>query len=361
KPSPLSELPIQYADYAHWERQTLTAEVLEEHLSYWRQKLAGISPISPLPTDRQRPQVQSFHGGLEKFKLNQNLIQKLTQLSQESGTTLFMTMLTAFFVLLYRYSGESDLIVGTGIANRNRVEIEPLIGVFANVLALRCQCSDDSSFTELLSQVKQTTQEAYKHQDLPFEKLVEELSPERKLSYNPLVQVIFSFTDVPSMKSWDLPGLRVIQREEGFNSVMDLEVYLWEALSGLEGYCVYNTDLFDRATITGMMAHFQTLLQAIVANPQQKISKLPLITAAEKQKILHEWKNTKTDDPDDKCIHQLFEEQVENNPNGIALVFEQQKLTYSQLNSKANQLAHYLQKWGVVPETPVGICVERSV
>ena len=360
-PSPLSELPIQYADYAHWQRQRLTGEVLEKHLSYWRQKLAGISPISPLPTDRPRPQVQSFHGGLEKFQLNQNLIQKLTQLSQESGTTLFMTVLSAFFVLLYRYSGESDLIVGTGIANRNRVEIEPLIGMFANVLALRSQCSDDSSFTEFLTQVKQTTQESYKHQDLPFEKLVEELSLERNLSYNPLVQVIFSFIDVPSMNSWDLPGLRVIQREEGFNSVMDLEVYLWEALSGLEGYFVYDTDLFDRATITGMMAHFQTLLQAIVANPQQKISKLPLITAAEKQKILHEWKNTKTDDPDDKCIHQLFEEQVENNPNGIALVFEQQKLTYSQLNSKANQLAHYLQKLGVVPETPVGICVERSV
>ncbi|NEO72661.1 condensation domain-containing protein, partial [Moorena sp. SIO3H5] len=359
-PSPLSELPIQYADYAHWQRQRLTGKVLEKHLSYWRQKLAGVSPISPLPTDRPRPQVQSFHGGLEKFQLNQNLIQKLTQLSQESGTTLFMTVLSAFFVLLYRYSGESDLIVGTGIANRNRVEIEPLIGMFANVLALRSQCSDDCSFTELLTQIKQTTQEAYKYQDLPFEKLVEELSLERNLSYNPLVQVIFSFTDVPSMKSWDLPGLRVIQREEGFNSVMDLEVYLWEALSGLEGYFVYDTDLFDRAIITGMMAHFQTLLQAIVANPQQKISKLPLITAAEKQKILHEWKKPKTDYPTDKCIHQLFEEQVENNPNGIALVFGQQKLTYSQLNSKANQLAHYLQKLGVVPETPVGICVERS-
>ncbi|NEP50100.1 MAG: hypothetical protein F6K65_15285 [Moorea sp. SIO3C2] len=181
-PSPLSELPIQYADYAHWQRQKLTTEVLEKHLSYWRQKLAGASPISPLPTDRPRPQVQSFHGGLEKFQINQNLTQKLTQLSQESGATLFMTMLSAFFVLLYRYSGESDLIVGSGVANRNRVEIEPLIGMFTNVLALRSQCSDDSSFTEFLSQVKQTTQEAYKHQDLPFEKLVEELSPERNLS-----------------------------------------------------------------------------------------------------------------------------------------------------------------------------------
>ncbi|NEO23679.1 condensation domain-containing protein, partial [Moorena sp. SIO4A5] len=360
-PSPLSELPIQYADYAHWQRQKLTAEVLEKHLSYWREKLAGVSPVSPLPTDRPRSEVQSFQGGAEKFEFNQELTEKLTQVSQNLSTTLFTTLLSAFFVLLSRYSGESDLVVGSATANRNRVEIEPLIGMFANILVLRCQCVDDLTFSELLDQVKQRTQEAYKHQDLPFEKLVEELLPERNLSYNPLVQVVFNLVSIP-ITSWNLPGLKVTQREEGISTArMDLEVHLWEALSGLEGYFIYNTDLFDRATITRMMAHFQTLLQAIVANPQQKISKLPLITAAEKQKILQEWKNTNTDDPDDKCIHQLFEEQVEKTPDAIALVFEQQKLTYSQLNSKANQLAHYLQKLGVVPETPVGICVERSV
>ncbi|NET57520.1 MAG: SDR family NAD(P)-dependent oxidoreductase [Symploca sp. SIO2E6] len=360
-PSPLSELPIQYADYAHWQRQKLTAEVLEKHLSYWREKLAGVSPVSALPTDRPRPEVQSFQGGAEKFEFNQELTEKLTQLSQNLSTTLFTTLLSAFFVLLSRYSAESDLVVGSATANRNRVELEPLIGMFANILVLRCQCVADLTFSELLYQVKQTTQEAYKHQDLPFEKLVEEILPERNLSYNPLVQVVFNLVNIP-INSWNLPGLRVTQGEEDISTArMDLEVHLWESKSGIEGYFIYNTDLFDRATITGMMAHFLTLLQAIVANPQQKISKLPLITAAEKQKILHEWKKHKTDDPDDKCIHQLFEEQVENNPNGIALVFEQQKLTYSQLNSKANQLAHYLQKWGVVPETLVGICVERSV
>ncbi|NET25425.1 condensation domain-containing protein [Okeania sp. SIO1I7] len=329
-PSPLSELPIQYADYAHWQRQKLTGEVLEKHLSYWRQKLAGVSPISPLLTDRPRPELQSFQGGSEKFQLNQNLTQKLTQLGQESGATLFMTLLSAFFVLLSRYSGESDLIVGSGIANRNRVEIEPLIGVFANILALRCQCSDDSSFTELLTQVKQTTQEAYKHQDLPFEKLVDELLPERNLSHNPLVQVIFNLVNVSSINSWDLVGLRMTLRDEGISTArMDLEVHLWEAESVLEGYFIYNTDLFDRATITRMMEHFLNLLEAIVVNPQEKISKLPLITATEKQKILQEWTNSKTDYPKDKCIHQLFEKVVEKNPEAVALRFEDQQLTYT--------------------------------
>ena len=360
-PSPLSELPIQYADYAHWQRQKLTAEVLEKHLSYWRQKLAGVSPVSPLPTDRPRPEVQSFQGGAEKIQINRDLTQKFTQLSQESGATLFMTLLSAFFVLLYRYSGEYDLVVGSAIANRNRVEIEPLIGMFANVLALRCQFSDDSSFTDLLTQVKHTTQEAYKHQDLPFEKLVEELLPERNLSYNPLVQVVFNLVNVGSMNSWDLPGLRVTQREEDISTArMDLEVHLWEAKSGLEGYFVYNTDLFDEATITGMMAHFQTLLEAIVANPQEKISKLPLITATEQQKLLDEWKNSQKDYPTDQCLHKLFEAQAEKSPEAVALIFEDQQLTYTKLNKKANQLAHHLLSLGITPETPVGIYIDPT-
>ena len=360
KPSPLSELPIQYADYAHWQRQRLTPEVLEKHLSYWKQKLAGISPVSPLPTDRPRPTVQSFQGGAEKFKLNQELTQKLNQLSQESGATLYMTLLSAFFVLLSRYSGESDLVVGSGIANRNRVEIEPLIGMFANLLALRSHCSDRSPFAELLTQVKQTTQEAYTHQELPFEKLVEKLLPERNLSHNPLVQVIFQLVTVPS-KSWDLPGLRVTQRESDINSArMDLEVHLWEVPSGLEGYFLYSTDLFDRATITGMVQHFQTLLGAIVANPQQKLSQLPLLTATEQQKLLQEGNNAKKEYPTDQCLHQLFENQVEKNSEAVAVRFDDQRLTYSQLNQKANLLAHHLLSLGITPETPVGIYIDPT-
>ena len=207
--------------------------------------------------------------------------------------------------------------------------------MFANMLVLRCQCVDDLTFSELLYQVKQTTQEAYKHQDLPFEKLVEELLPERNLSYNPLVQVVFNLVSIP-ITSWKLPGLRVTQREEGISKArMDLEVHLWEAKSGIEGYFIYNADLFDRVTITRMMAHFLTLLKAIVANPQEKISKLPLITETEQGKLLEEWNNTKKDYPIDKCIHQLFESIVEKNPDAVALVFEDQQLTYSQLNQKS--------------------------
>ena len=360
KPSPLSELPIQYADYAHWQRERLTAEVLEKHLSYWRQKLAGINPVSPLPTDRPRPAVQSFRGSVEKFKLNQNLAQKLRRLSQQSGATLFMTLLSAFFVLLYRYSSESDLVIGSAIANRNRVEIEPLIGFFANILVLRSQCSDEATFAELLTHVKQTIQEAYTHQDLPFEKLVEELLPERNLSYNPLVQVMFALQNAQK-EFWNLPGLKVTQTEESIITVtMDLEVHFWELPSGYEGYFIYNTDLFDRATITQMMEHFQTLLEAIVANPQQKLSQLPLLTAREQQQILHEWNKTKKDYPTDQCLHKLFESVVEKNPEAIAVIFEDQRLTYSQLNQKANQLAHHLLTLGIALETPVGIYLDLT-
>ncbi|NEO50264.1 MAG: AMP-binding protein, partial [Moorea sp. SIO4A3] len=365
KPSPLSELPIQYADYVHWQQQKLTAEVLKEYLSFWRQKLAGTSSISPLLTDRQRPAVQSFQGGAEIFEIHENLTQKLTQLAQESGTTLFTTILSAFFVLLYRYSGESDLIVGAIIANRHRLEIEPLIGMFADQLAIRSQFSDDSSFTELLTKVKQTTQEAYKYQDLSFKKLVEELLPEKYFGENPLVRVYFDFVVLKSMNSWDLPGLEVTRGDIDFysNVRMDLEIYLWEAPSGfgLEGNFVYNTDIFDRSTITGLMEHFLTLLTAITTNPQQKISKLPLITAAEKQKILHEWNNTKKDYPTDKCIHELFEKVVEKSSDAVALIFEDQQLSYGQLNQKANQLAHYLLSVGITLETPVGIYIDPTV
>ena len=373
-PSPLPELPIQYVDYAHWERQKLTAEVLEEHLSYWRQKLAGTSSILPLLKDRRPPEVQSFQGKNEKFELNEILTQKLTQLSKESGTTLFTTMLSALFVLLYRYSRESDLIVGTVTSNRSRVEIEPLIGMFANTVVIRYQCSDDYSFTELLTQVKQTTQDIYKHQDLPFAKLVEELLPGSNLSENPLMRVFFNFVNLKSVNFWELPGLKVtrkakedlIQQQEDqqdfINASIDLYIYLWEAQSGsgLEGYFIYKTDIFDRATITRMMENFLTLLEAIVANPQEKISKLPLVTAAEKQKILQEWNDTKTDYPEDKCIHQLFEEVVEKSSDSVALIFEDQQLTYAQLNQKANQLAHYLLGLGISLETPIGIYIDPT-
>ncbi|WP_424101438.1 SDR family NAD(P)-dependent oxidoreductase [Moorena producens] len=360
KPSLLPELPIQYADFAHWQREWLTGEVLEKQLNYWKQKLAGVSPVLELPTDYPRPAEPTFQGGIKSFQLDSNLTQKLRQLSQESGSTLFMILLSAFFVLLSRYSGQSDLVVGSPIANRKPKEVESLIGFFANTIVLRADLSDNPTLREFLNQVRKTTLDAYTHQDLPLDKLVEEVAPQRDLSYNPLIQVVFALQNA-QMDAWNLPGLRVNERELDFNFTrFDLEVHLWEVQSGLEGYFIYNTDLFDRATITRMMAHFLTLLKVIVANPQQKISKLPLITATEQQKLLYEWHNTKKDYQIDKCIHQLFESIVEKNPDAVALIFEDQQLTYSQLNQKANQLAYHLLSLGITPETPIGIYIDPT-
>ncbi|NEP13416.1 MAG: AMP-binding protein, partial [Symploca sp. SIO2C1] len=360
KPSLLPDLPIQYVDFVHWQREWLTGEVLEKQLNYWKQKLAGVSPVIELPTDDPRPAEPTFKGGVESFQLDLNLTQKLRQLSQESESTLFMTLLAVFFVLLSRYSGQSDLAVGSPIANRNRGEIEPLIGFFVNILVLRADLSDNPTFRELLNRVQKTTLEAYTHQDLPFEKLVEELDVERNLSHNPLVQVVFALQNT-KMDAWNLPGLRV-QWESDFDFTrFDLEVHFLEVSSGLQAYCIYSTDIFKPETIARMMGHFQTLLEAVVTDPEQKVLQLTLLTSSQLHQILLAWNETKTDYPDNQCIQELFEAQVEKNPDAVAVVFEEQQLTYSQLNSKANQLAHYLQQLGVEPEVLVGVCYERSV
>ncbi|NET61201.1 MAG: AMP-binding protein, partial [Symploca sp. SIO2E6] len=361
KPSLLPELPIQYIDFAHWQRQWLTGEVFDKQLNYWKQQLAGVSPVIELPIDYPRPAEPTFKGGMEYFQLDLNLTQKLRQLGQESESTLFMTLLAAFFILLSRYSGQSDLVVGSPIANRNQEEIEPLIGMFVNTLVLRANLSDNPTFRELLNQVQKTTLEAYTHQDLPFEKLVEELDIERNLSHNPLVQVAFALQN-SKMEAWNLPGLRVSQMAFDFDFTrFDLEIHFLEVSSGLEAYCLYSTDIFKPDTIARMMGHFQNLLEAVVSDPEQKVLQLPLMRSSELHQILVAWNNTKTNYPAEQCIHELFEAQVEKTPEAIAVVFEEQQLTYSQLNSQANQLAHYLQRLGVLPEMLVGICVERSV
>jgi amino acid adenylation domain-containing protein len=357
----LPELPIQYADFAVWQRQWLTNQVLERQLSYWKQQLTGAPPLLELPTDRPRPAIQTFRGGTERFQLDGKLTSLLKKLSQESGSTLFMTLLAVFVVLMSRYSGQTDLVVGSPIANRNRREIEGLIGFFVNTLALRFDLSQEPTFNALLAQVRRVTQEAYDHQDLPFEMLVEELQVERNLDRNPLVQVVFALQNAPS-SSWDLPDLTVEEMASGLDSVrLDLEVYLWDAPSGLGGFCSYNADLFDAATITRMMQHFKTLLGAIVDNPQQPVSLLPLLTQPERHQLLVEWNLTQVDYPKDLCIHQLFESQVVRTPNAVAMVFENQQLTYHELNYRANQLAHYLRSLGVGADVLVGLCVERSL
>ena len=365
----LPELSVQYADFTLWQRQWLTTQVLEPQLSYWKQQLAAAPPLLELPTDRPRPAIQTFRGGTERFQLDALLTSRLRQLSHKSGTTLFMTLLTGFVVLMSRYSGQTDLVIGSPIANRNRKEIEGLIGFFVNTLALRFDLSPELTLKALLEQVRQVSQNAYDHQDLPFEMLVEELQLERSLDRNPLVQVMFALQNAPT-NPWDLPGLKVEKTHWGLEAVrFDLEVHLWEVAEGLEGYCYYSSDLFDAATIARMMKHFQNLLEAIclqhaganVTNLEQPVSQLPLLTAQERQQLLVEWNATQTDYPADQCIHDLFTAQVAQTPDAVAMVFGQQNLTYQELNAQANQLAHYLQKLGVKPGFLVGICVERSV
>ncbi len=361
QPSPLPELPIQYADFAHWQREYLSGEVLERQIDYWKKQLAGIPPLLELPTDRPRPPVQTFYGGTIPIEIEADLTKKLKTLSQQSGATLFMTLLAAFAILLLRCSGQEDIVVGSPIANRNRAEIESLIGFFVNTLVLRTQLQDNPSFEAVLKQVRQVALEAYAHQDVPFEQLVEALQPERNLSHTPLFQVIFVLQNVP-METLELPNLSLTPvEEESAIAKFDLTLSLEETEQGLQGEWEYNSDLFDGATIERMSRYFQNLLEGIVANPQERIAQLPLLTEAELQQLLFDWNDTQTDYPQDKCIHQLFEEQVERTPNAVALVYQDQQLTYRELNNRANQLAHYLQKQGVGPEVLVGICVERSL
>ncbi|NEP88101.1 MAG: amino acid adenylation domain-containing protein [Okeania sp. SIO2C2] len=364
KPSPLPELPIQYADYAVWQRDYLQGETLETQLSYWKQKLGNL-PQLQLPTDHPRPPIQTFNGEDISITIPVELTSKLRKLTQQQGVTLFMTLLAAFKVLLSRYSGQESIIVGTPIANRNRSEIEGSIGFFVNSLVMYTDLGGDCSFTEVLNRVKQTALEAYSHQDIPFEKLVEQLQPQRSLSQNPLFQVMFGVHQEETLKpSFSLPNLEVGWYEESGAEMtvrMDLELHLWPVGEEIKGFCAYNRDLFEPETISRMMSHYENLLSAVVETPEEPISQLPLMKEAELEQILVEWNRIKTDYPNDKCIHELFEAQVEKTPDAIAVVFEEQKLTYSELNSKANQLAHYLQTLGVQPDVPVGICLERSL
>ncbi|MFN6479645.1 non-ribosomal peptide synthetase [Nostoc sp. DedQUE07] len=359
--TPLPELAIQYRDFVNWQQKWLDGERIQPLLTYWKQKLQGELPVLNLPTDRARSPVQTFKGAQAKLVLSQTLTKELKNLSRHAGVTLFMTLLTAFKTLLYRYTGQTDILVGSPIANRNRAEVELLIGLFVNVLVLRTDLSGDLSFQELLARVKSTALEAYVHQDLPFEKLVKELQPNRDLSYNPLFQVMFVLQNVPK-PNISLSDVSVTY-EEGYNgtSKFDLTLFMEDSEQGLIATCEYNTDLFNVDTVTRMLGHLQTLLESIVSDPQQRISDLQLLTPSEVQQLLVEWNDTKTDYPQDKCIHQLFEAQVEKTPDAVAVVFENQQLTYRELNNRANQLAHYLRSLGVKPEVLVGICLERSL
>ena len=363
-PSPLPKLSIQYADYAYWQRQWLENQPAQ--LDYWKQQLADIPAVIELPTDRSRTAIQTFRGDLQKFQFDSQLTHKLKNLSQKSGSSLFMTLLTAFVILLSRYSGQEDIVVGSPISNRNRVALEPLIGFFVNTLVLRTRLQENPTFEELLQQVRQMALDAYTHQDVPFDQLVETLQPQRHLSHSPLFQVMFVLQNSPSSKL-ELRDLQVTQIElqratAGANFDLTLSMQEKDSELGTEliGAFEYNANLFNADTIARMVESFHTLIEAVVANPQERIRTLPLLTASQEHQLLVEWNNTVTDYPQ-KSIHQLFEEQVEKTPDAVALVFEDQQLTYQQLNSQANKLAHYLQFLGVEPEILVGVYLERSL
>jgi amino acid adenylation domain-containing protein len=359
--SPLPALPIQYADFAHWQRQWLRGEVLETQIAYWKEQLAGAPALIDLPTDHPRPAVQTFRGAHQSLVLPKHLLEGFKALSCQQGMTQFMTLLAAFKVLLYRYTGQDDLIVGTPIANRNRLETEGLIGFFVNALALRTDLSGNPSFRELLRRVREVCLGAYGHQDLPFDRLVEELHVKRDLTRNPLFQVMFVLHNA-SLRTVELPGLTLSPVEgDSETAHFDLTLQILDTEQGLTAAFVYNTDLFEAATIARMLGNFQILLEGIVANPEQRLSDLPLLTEAERQQLLVEWNDTKTENPQDLCIHQLFEAQAERTPDAIAVVFEAEQLTYRELNRRANQLAHHLRALGVGPDVLVAICVERSL
>ncbi|MEG3870446.1 amino acid adenylation domain-containing protein [Microcoleus sp. Z1_B5] len=361
KPSPLPELSVQYADFASWQRQWLQGEVLETQLAYWKKQLGGNLPVLNLPTDRPRSAVQTFRGAVHKFTIPKAIAEEMTLLSQREKATLFMTLLAAFKTLIYRYTGQEDILVGSPIANRNRREIEELIGLFANTLVFRTNLSSNPTFKDLLGRVREVALGAYNHQDLPFEKLVEIIHHERDLSHNPLFQVLFSLRNVrtPQIK---LPGLTLSSLEiERKTARFDLALDLEEGLEGINATLEYSQDLFDASTARRIAGHFLTLLESIAANPEQRISHLPILTKPEQQQLLFEWNNTQSNFPQDKCIHELFEAQTERTPDAIAVVFENEHLTYRELNEKANNLASYLQKIGVKPEVLVGIYVDRSL
>ena len=359
KPSPLPELPIQYADFAAWQQEWLTGSVLDDQLEYWKKQLSGAPAVLDLPTDKPRPAMQKFRGANEMFSVPKNVTEQLQTLSRQEGATLFMTLLAAFNVLLYRYTGQNDILLGSPIANRNRAEIEGLIGFFVNTLVLRAQMESEESFLSLLRQIRSTTLDAYAHQDLPFEKLVQELQPERDMSRSPLFQVMLVLQNA-SRQAFELPGLTLSAFEtKSRTAKFDLIMTLVEGTDGLVGELEYDTDLFDATTIKRMLEHFQTLLESIAAHPDQRLMEHSLM-APEEQRLLAEWNATNVDYPRDLCMHELFEVQAVRTPDAVALISGQERITYRELNERANRLAHHLRKLGAGPESLVGVFLERS-
>lgn len=359
--SPLPDLPLQYADFAVWQRNWLRGEVLEKQMTFWKNEIGLNPPVLDLPVDHPRPAMQTFRGKTLNTMIPKPLSDQLTELSQKEGVTLFMTLLAGFQSLMHRYSGQDTVLVGSPIANRNHSDTEQLIGFFVNTLVLKADFSDNPEFRTLLKQVRERTLKAYAHQDLPFEQLVEVLQPERDMSHSPLFQVAFILQNVP-LEPIELHGITIHPFEvEQQSAKYDLSFYCIETAQGIKVSIEYNTDLFMDATIERLSSHYQNLLHEMVSDPKQKVSHVNFLSAAEKKLMQKSWNATESPFPSDKTVHKVFEEWAEQNPDNTALLFNGEHLTYRELNERANQLAAFLRKKGVGPETLVGIAMPRSL
>jgi amino acid adenylation domain-containing protein/non-ribosomal peptide synthase protein (TIGR01720 family) len=360
RPSPLADLPIQYADFAHWQRRWLTGAALEEELAYWREQLAALPPEIRLPVDRPRPTVQTSRGASRPLHLDLELARNLRALARQQRATWFMVLLAGFKALLHRYSAQTDIVVGSPIAGRNNIQTEGLIGFFVNTLVLRTDLSGAPGFLPLLARVREMTLGAYSHQNLPFERLVAELQPERDLSKTPLFQVLFVLQNTPGV-AVDIPGLQLepLALESGA-ARFDLTLSLQETAAGLDGIVDYNLDLFDATTVDRIGRHFTALLAGAIAQPAERVSILPLLSGGERHQALVGWNDTGRKERSSLCLHQPFEEQAAHLPDAIALVHGDARLSFAQLNARANRLAHDLMRRGVALEDRVGICLERG-
>ena len=360
QPSPLADLPMQYGDYAAWQRRRLTGEVLDTQLAYWRGRLAGAPAVLELPTDRPRPAEQTFAGAAEQALIPAELLDRLRALAREEGATLYMVLLAAFGVLLGRWSGQDDVVVGSPVAGRTRDEVEGLIGFFVNTLALRTELGGDPSFRELVGRVRETTLGALQHQEVPFERLVEELKVERSLSHSPVFQALFALQNFEG-GALSLGGLDAAALPVGLEtSKNDLSLYAAEGADGLGCRLIYNPDLFDAATIRRMLGHFGTLLEQAAADPSRRIGGLELLAADEREQLLGAWNATARPWPQDVTVDALIAQQAARTPDAPAVTFRGESLTYAQLDARANRLANHLRALGAGPEARVGICLERS-
>src|SRR6185436_12620104 len=353
-------LEIQYVDFAIWQRKWLRGEVYERHLRYWKEQLGERAEVLELPTDRPRPSVQYYRGATEEVKMSEDFSGRVKRLSRQEGMTLFMSLLAGFKVLLSRYSGQEEVIVGSPIANRNRAEIEELIGFFVNTLVLKTDLNGAPSFKELMRRVREVCLGAYAHQDMPFEKLVDELEPERDPSRSPLFQVMFSVQNV-SLQPLKLGNLATnpLSIETG-TAKFDLTLGLVEEGGVIGGAVEYNTDLFDAATIQRMMRHYENLLESGMRNPDQKLWELEMLSEAEREQVVVEWNRTERRYERESTIQEQFYEQARRRGVETAIEVEGEQVSYEELNRRTNQMARYLRKKGVREETRVGICEERG-